>query len=337
MQTATAVPGTVDCESAVPPASPATSPRAALALVDRPALTLSELLDQYFAQFTGRDTEKVHRLVAWRERLGDREFSTITDDEVFAALEEIAAQPARIWCGLDADRKPIFRAKGKRTPATVNRYHAALSALFTWAIKKRRAPKGWTNPCHKIERQREAPGVVRFLSDEERARLLAACRASRWPQLYLLVLMGITTGARRGELLGLRWGEIDFERSVARVGITKNGEPKTLPLVPAVLEELHRFRKATPSALVFASRRSPGSAFQFEESWRAALKGARVRAFRFHDLRHTCASYLAQNGASLLEIADVMGHRQLAMVKRYAHLTIKSKAALVNRVLGEIK
>lgn len=300
-------------------------------------LTLSQLIDAYFAQFTGRDHAREQRLDEWRLRLGERAFASITDDEVFAHLEEIAAQPARIWKGRDVNGQPIYRAKGARAAATVNRYHAALSALFTWAIKRRRAPKGWTNPCHQVERAREENGVVRFLSDEERTRLLAACRQSKWPRLYLLVLMGITTGARRGELLSLRWSDIDRERAVAYLGRTKNGEPKTLPLVPAVLEELASLDRGAKGSLIFASRLRPNSPYEFTMRWQEALKLAKVRKFRFHDLRHTCASYLAQNGASLLEIADVMGHRQLAMVKRYAHLTTKSKAALVNRVLGDIK
>lgn len=337
MQTAIqALPGSGDCES--PPQTDARPPLAVHTSAPRPALTLSELLDLYFAQFTGRDQSKLNRLELWRARLGARDFATITDDDVFAEIERIAAAPARIWAGRDADRQPVFRVRGKRTPATVNRYQAALSAVFTWAIRNRRAPRGWINPCHQLGRKREAAGVVRFLSAEECDRLLGACKASKWPMLYVLVLMAITTGARRSELAGLHWRDLDLDRAVASVGRTKNGDPKTLPLVPAVVEELRAQRKrAGDGGLVFASKRNPREAFKFQERWRTALKSAKVRGFRFHDLRHTCASYLAQNGASLLEIADVLGQRHLAMVKRYAHLTINSKAALVNRVLGEIK
>jgi integrase len=106
-----------------------------------------------------------------------------------------------------------------------------------------------------------------------------------------------------------------------------------------VLEELKRFACTRADVRVFPARGAAGlfQARSFGSSWRTAIKAAGIRRFRFHDLRHTCASYLAQQGASLLEIADVMGHRQLAMVKRYAHLTTATKARLVNRVLGAIK
>jgi integrase len=151
------------------------------------------------------------------------------------------------------------------------------------------------------------------------------------------VLLAITTGARRSELLGLTWGDVDMERAIAYVRETKNGQPRALPLVAPVLAELRRFAVARAEACVFPSRGHPTRPRHFGSSWAQALTRARIRQFRFHDLRHTCASYLAQNGASLLEIADVMGHRQLAMVKRYAHLTTDTKARLVNRVLGGIK
>jgi integrase len=85
-----------------------------------------------------------------------------------------------------------------------------------------------------------------------------------------------------------------------------------------------------------ASVRCSTAPYAFEARWAQALKEARVRDFRFHDLRHSCASLLAQSGATLLEIGDVLGHRQLAMTKRYSHLTTGHKAALVNRVLGSI-
>lgn len=261
----------------------------------------------------------------------------VTDDDVYFALEDLASQRGRYFAGVDADGRAIMKAKGKPlAPATLNRYQAALSALFSWAIKTRRAPREWSNPCLRLEMRQENNERVRFLSEDERARLLAACRASRWPRLYLLVLMGLTTGARRGELEGLRWRDIDFERAEARVSVTKNGEPKVHVLLPAVVEELRR-HEGGAAALVFASRRRPDQAFNSEPAWQKALTAAKVRDFRFHDLRHSCASYLAQHGATLLEIADVLGHRQLTVTKRYSHLTTKHKAALVERVLGDIR
>lgn len=305
---------------------------------DHQAATLADLVDAYMAAYAGRDRTRPRILAWWVAKLGERPFGGITDDDIFAALEQLRIEPARRYAGRDRQGRAVHRFRPTpKSAGTVNRYHAALMAVFTWAIRTRRAPRTWENPARRIERLPESGGVVRFLTDEERERLLAACRAARWPRLYLLVLLAITTGARRSELLSLTWGRVDLARGVAHLEATKNGHPRTLPLVPAVVEELARFRSNQPEACVFPSRSRRDEPRHFETAWRAALERAAIKRFRFHDLRHTCASYLAQHGASLLEIADVMGHRQLEMVKRYAHLTVDTKAKLVNRVLGEIK
>ena len=117
---------------------------------------------------------------------------------------------------------------------------------------------------------------------------------------------------------------------------SKNGEPRVLVLVASVMAEIQKFRSRRPDDYVFASDRRPGRPMRIERAFREACAAARIENFRFHDLRHTCASYLAQNGASLLEVADVLGHRQLAVVKRYAHLSIDSKAKLAERVFAEV-
>lgn len=191
------------------------------------------------------------------------------------------------------------------------------------------------HPCRSIQREAENNEKTRFLSEDERTRLLGACRLAKWPRLYLLVLMALTTGARKGELLGLRWADVDVERAEARVAQTKNGDPKVLPLVPAVLAELARF-KAGPTVLVFGSPRDSSRPFAFEAQYAQALAATRIRGVTFHTLRHSCASMLACNGATLLEIADLLGHRQLQMTKRYSHLATSHKAALVQRVLGSV-
>jgi integrase len=300
------------------------------------AIALPDLIDLYMANYAGRDTARVQRLSWWKARLGGITLEGLSDDQVHASLEALSTEPTRYFAGKDAAGQPIYKAKKKpMAPATVNRYAASLAAVITWAIKKRIAPKGYVHPCRTVERKPENNERVRFLSPDERERLLDACRRARWPKLYLLVLMALTTGARKGELLALQWEDVDLDRAEAHCGRSKNGDPKVLPLVPAVVQLLQAFRGA-PSALVFGSPRDGGQPFAFEGQWAEALKKAHIRRFRFHDLRHSCASMLAASGATLLEIADVLGHRQLAMTKRYSHLTTQHKATLVNRVLGTI-
>jgi integrase len=303
------------------------------------SITFARLVDLWMPQTSGRDTTLPARMSWWVQRFGALRLDELTDDLVHQALQDLAQRPPRQYAGKDADGRPVMkvrRGSGKLAGSTVNRYGAALSAVLSWAVKQRITPKGWVHPAHGLQRQREAPGVVRFLSVDERERLLAACKASRWPRLYLLVLAALTTGARRGELLGLRWRDVDLEAKVFHVERSKNGSAKVLPMVAAVVEEMRRF-KGAPSALVFPSRVDPSRAMDPDQAWRTAMGHAKVKNFRFHDLRHTAASYLAQNGATLLELSDLLGHKSVTMSARYSHLCSGHRAALVERVMGGMR
>ena len=109
-----------------------------------------------------------------------------------------------------------------------------------------------------------------------------------------------------------------------------------MPLIPSVVELLQQ-DMGKPAALVFASSRLPSKPQEFGPRWEQALREAKIHGVTFHTLRHSCASFLAQNGATLLEIADLLGHRQLSMTKRYSHLATSHRSALVNRVLGDLR
>ena len=300
-------------------------------------LPVADLIDLYMADYAGRDTSRHQRLGWWRTQLGAVPLQEVTDDHIHAALEALKSQPARYYAGRDAYGHPIYKAKRRQiSPATLNRYSASIGAVFTWGIKRRIAPKGWVHPCRAVERNPETSGRTRFLRDDERERLLAACRLSRWPRLYLLVLMALTTGARRGELLGMRWQDVNLAQAVVHVPTTKNGDPKVLPLTPPVLEELKHIQ-GLPAELIFKSPRRPRQPFGFDPQWKQAMRQAGIRGFRFHDLRHSCASMLAASGATLLEIGDLLGHRQISMTRRYSHLAASHRSALVCRVMGELK
>jgi integrase len=185
----------------------------------------------------------------------------------------------------------------------------------------------------KVRKLKLPRGRVRFLSDEERHQLLEACQASRNPYLYIVVMLALATGARRGELLSLRWPDVDLRRRMLTLRETKNGETRAVPLTGngfAVLAQHAKVRRLDTS-LVFPDRtgtRPLGIRGAFDN----AVERAGIADFHFHDLRHSFASYLAMNGASLLEIAEVLGHKTLAMVKRYAHLSEAHTRSVVERM-----
>jgi integrase len=271
-------------------------------------LTIDYLLNGY----KGKDSvEQKSKLNYWNELIGNKQLIYITRKDISFGLSNLPK---------------------KLTNATINRYKAAISVTFAYAYREYDLIE---NPVSKIPSLPENNERTRFLSDAERTRLFSSCRASKWDNLYLIVLLAITTGARKGELTKLRWNDIDFERRTAYVSTTKNGQPKVLPLTGSVIKELQLFNKNNNS-LIFASKVKKEVAYCFTKPWKKALKDAEIKDFRFHDLRHSCASYLAQSGASLLEIADVLGHKQISVTKRYAHLCIEHKSSLINRVMGGI-
>ena len=208
-----------------------------------------------------------------------------------------------------------------RQPATVNRYLATLRHAFNLAV----TDWEWANknPLQRIMLT-EARGRDRHLSDKEITALLGAAKTSDHPHLYAMVLIAITTGARRGEITGLRWGDVDLGKGRALLQQTKNTDKRTLALVPQVTAELKKIQKVRriDSDLIFENPNNGKRTYQdIEMYWREARTKAKLEDFRFHDLRHTFASRMAMDGRSLAEIAAALGHRTLAMVQRYAHLT----------------
>jgi len=131
-----------------------------------------------------------------------------------------------------------------------------------------------------------------------------------------------------------------LKRRVITLHDTKNKERRLLPLAHYALQlmEAHSNVGNIASDLVFPSPSNSQRAWDSRSAWEVALKRANIQNFKFHDLRHSCASYLAMNGASLAEIAEVLGHKTLQMVKRYAHLseahTAKVVQSMNERIFG---
>ena len=215
-------------------------------------------------------------------------------------------------------------------PGTVRRYLDSLSGPLTAAVQE----WGWLpeNPLRKVRKPPSGPGRVRFLSADERQRLLAACQQSRNPALYPFVLLALVTGARKTELRTLRWEHVDLVRGQLRFLHTKNGERRGVPVAQMALEVLrawHALRGASAWVFPRADGRAP---VDLDSAWQGAIGRAGIADFHMHDFRHSCASYLAMSGASLLEIAEVLGHKTLAMVRRYSHLTENHTKSVVERM-----
>jgi integrase len=287
--------------------------------------TFSDLIDRYIIQVLPHKPKMIKQqqsqLTWWKKQLGHY------------LLAEVS--PALI----SECKESLFNDKntnGKtRAPATVSRYLSALSHAFTIAVNE----WGWLehNPVSKVKKPTEPRGRVRFLDEAERRELLAACKQSPNKDLYPIVVLALATGMRQGEIMTLKWKDIDLKRRQLALHETKNNERRVVPIVGYALEVLSEHGKIRniESDYVFPKCAQNGQA-AIRKAWQKAVGEAKLENFRFHDLRHTAASYLAMNGATLAEIAEVLGHKTLLMVKRYAHLSEAHTSSIVEKMNAKI-
>jgi hypothetical protein len=288
--------------------------------------TLSELIDRYIRDVlpTKPKSQKKQQaqLLWWKKAIGSYSLADI--------------RPALIAEQRDALLREQTARKKLRSPSTVVRYLAALSHAFSIAIKE----FGWVeiNPVLRISKPKEPRGRVRFLSDDERTRLLKAAKESASPHLYLIIVLCLSTGARKMEIVGLKWHAVDLQRGIIILHETKNNERRVLPITGHALALMNEHSKLRflDSDFVFPSPNDHKRPIDIQTAWKRILAKAEISNFRFHDLRHSAASYLAMNGASLAEIAEVLGHKTLQMVKRYAHLSDAHTATVVARMNEKI-
>lgn len=206
-----------------------------------------------------------------------------------------------------------------------------------WVIKnicKRAVEWGYLarNPAQSVKRAREPRGRVRYLEPEERARLLngidvtvTASDGRTWtmrqqpnPRLRLYILTALHTGARRAELARLTWGDVDLRLRTITFRNTKNGDTRTIPMTETLRAALAALPRPLDPGAPVLPRLDPGV---LTRSFARLVRRLGLDNLRFHDLRHDAASTLAMEGVPLRTIAEILGHRDLRMTARYAHLS----------------
>lgn len=275
-----------------------------LKTADAARRTVADLIDRYTKEILPHKASRTakyqgQQLSWWRGQLGYLFLSDLTPDHI---AEQIVT---------------LSQGRGN---ATIRRYLSVLGHALNIAVKRWQ----WIaeNPMRRITKPPEPRGRVRFLSEDERERLLQACQESRSPYLYTVVVLALSTGARKMELLSLVWSQIDIQRGIIHLHETKNRERRTLQITGHALDLMrqHTKMKQADTALVFPGRRG-NKPIYIRDAFEAAVKRAVIEDFVWHDLRHSAASYLAMNGASLAEIAEILGHKSLEVTRRYAHLS----------------
>ena len=278
------------------------------------APTVGELAERFLAEHV--DTKR-------KERTAD-EYRRLLDKMILPALGKRKVA--------DVTRQEVTKLHHahRATPYQANRIFAVLGKMFNLAERWGVRPDG-SNPCRHIEKFAERRRE-RMLSPEELARLgnvLAAYDGS--PYYGAAIKLLVFTGARLGEILGLQWQWIDFERGQARLPDSKTGA-KTLHLPPPALAALAELPRVEGNPYVIVGGVQGAALVNLEKPWRAIRKAAGLDDVRLHDLRHSFASIAASGGMGLPIIGKMLGHTQAQTTQRYAHLAndpVKAAAATV--------
>ncbi len=213
-------------------------------------------------------------------------------------------------------------------PGTVNRWLILLRFIFNCAIRWEIIPEG-ANPTKNIDQFDDNGARERYLTEEEVRRLYEEIEKNRNTQVGRVVKLLLLTGARKREVLDARWEYIDFERRLLTVPLSKSGKPRHIPLSDGALELLRSLPREEDIPWVFfnpKTRKPPVSIFYAWDTMRMRIG---IKDVRLHDLRHSYASFLVNQGRSLYEVQRLLGHADSKTTQRYAHL---SPGALIDAV-----
>ncbi|EGR0316094.1 tyrosine-type recombinase/integrase [Vibrio parahaemolyticus] len=293
----------------------------------RRSLTLGKYLEEHYKDY----------LFAMNPKTAKQSYQSIANTFAFLAdkpLEDIKAWDIQQWV---TEKRKLGRA-----PATIeytfNRLKAALSRAVEWEFIE-------SHNLSSVKIAKEDNTRIRYLSESEEAALLNAL-AAREAQLcedndsyqYAdfftpLITLAMHTGMRKGEMLTLRWESVSFENRYLTI-LSENAKSKkkrTIPMNDTVFNMLSQWRAQNLNEeYVFVHEGKQVSFFQYP--WQNLLKAAGIENFRFHDLRHHFASKLVMAGVDLNVVRELLGHADLKMTLRYAHLAPAHTAAAVQLI-----
>ncbi|MBU4311794.1 MAG: tyrosine-type recombinase/integrase [Candidatus Omnitrophica bacterium] len=206
-------------------------------------------------------------------------------------------------------------------PATTNREVAALKCIFGKAVEWGKVKD---NPVRKVKLFKEPNARTRYLEKPEIRKLIDCCS----PHLRPIVIVAVNTGMRKGEILKLKWNDIDFKMNLIYLIETKNNEVRKAPMNDTVRKTLMKIPKHPGSPYVFCNAK--GRRFSnVRKSFDTALKKAEIKGCVFHSLRHSFGSHLVMLGIDLKTVQELLGHKSIAMTERYSHLSPSHKARAV--------
>lgn len=288
----------------------------------------SELCDKYLSWIQGRyKAEKWKRgtVEQLRRQFGD----LLLNDFDTHILEQFQSERLK-----EGERK--FMKENKlvpvpNKPSTVNRLIAVISHMLTKALDWRMMDRA-VHDAINVKMLPEHNKRLRYLSREEGQALVEACVGV----LKAVVITALHTGMRKSEILNLVWAQVDLKHGFILLDKTKNGERREIPINSVLRETLQGIVRRIDVPYVFCN---PETGRPFQKDWKktfhSALKKAGIYDFKFHDLRHTFASQLVMAGVDIVTVKELLGHKDIKMTLRYAHLAPSHKVKAVEMLAQE--
>lgn len=271
---------------------------------------LAKAFKKDFAPHHYRGQAWTHKLKHLQARLDAYSLAAITPSVITDYRDARLRDPDPRY--KDAEKAPCVSA------ATVKTEIDLLAKLLDVAVKEFGIALPAGNPARSIRKPKVGQARDRRLSDDEWERLQQECNRSQNRWLAPAVTLAVETAMRQGELLGMKWSQIDFQRRLVLLldaSKLKTAEPRAVPLSTTAVEALKALPKSIDGLVIPQAKQTLYSAFA------GACRRARIEDYRWHDLRHEALSRLAERGDfSVLELAAISGHRTLQMLKRYTHL-----------------
>jgi integrase len=281
-------------------------------------LSLGELLHRYL-----NDYSKTNKLSYWSDQIAANTLLSFFGD---CDISEVTSHRLEQY---KAHRRQTLRAGRQISGARVNRELAVLKAVFNKGIEWDMVVE---NPVLRVKFFNEKDRArTRYLTAQEKKRLLDACQ----PWLRRIVLVALKTGMRQGEILALKWSDLDPVASQFILRKTKGGTLRHVPIHPDVATTLSALPRRGSYVFCDSLGQPLSRKGSVRSQFEAAVAKAGIRDFRFHDLRHTFASELVMKGVDIKTVADLLGHSTMRMTERYAHLSPQHKGIAINLLDSE--
>ncbi len=211
-------------------------------------------------------------------------------------------------------------------PASVNKNISLLKAMINKATDWYMVEEGVLKCVRKCKNLPENNRRLRYLSKEECQELINNAE----PHLKPILTAGLNSGMRKSEILNLKWNNVDLKHSFILLDITKNGERREIPINETLKWTFQSLTRRLDVDYVFYDPKTGKPYQSVKRSFATACRRAKIHDFRFHDLRHTFASHLVMAGVDLTTVSRLLGHKDIKMTLRYAHLAPSHKAKAVD-------